>query len=165
MDTVPAHLQPCGPGGHVPHRHRILQKEILWRPPKCDSRVPATLVPDGAAPRTQESHPSALDGLGAHNERFKLHCPLGATPCDPTATMRDPSTPTTRAPSMSGVIGWVLAARRASRRVRARTSGRWRSAPAGCHPLGGHRDDERLEHANDAHAERVGRDWAGLGTT
>ena len=58
------------------------------------SGLPATLVPDGAAPRTQESHPSALDGLGAHIERLNLHCPLGATPCDPTATMRDPSTPT-----------------------------------------------------------------------
>ena len=48
----------------MPHRHRILRWEIRWRPPKWDSRVPATLVPDGAAPRTQESHPSTLGGLG-----------------------------------------------------------------------------------------------------
>ena len=39
----------------------------------------------------------------------------------PTATTSGPSTATTRAPSVSGVIGWVLAPRRASRRVRART--------------------------------------------
>ena len=38
----------------MPHRHRILQKEILWRPPKCDSRVLATLVPDESRP----THPA-----------------------------------------------------------------------------------------------------------
>ena len=149
----------------MPHMHRILQGEIRWPPPKWDSRVTATLVPDRAAPRTQESHPSTLCGLGAHNERFDSRVPLDATPLGGHRLTSGPSTATTRAPSVSGVIGWVLAARRASRRVRARTSGRWASAPAGCHPLGGHRDDERLEHANDAHAERVGRDCAGLGTT
>ena len=52
----------------MPHMHRILQGEIRWPPPKWDSRVPATLVPDGAAPRTQESHPSTLCGLSAHIE-------------------------------------------------------------------------------------------------
>ena len=57
-----------------------LLEEIRWRPPKCDSRVPATLVSDGAAPRTQESHPSTLGGLGAHNERFNPRFPLDATP-------------------------------------------------------------------------------------
>ena len=57
----------------MPRRDRILQGEIRWRPPKWDSRVPATLVPDGAAPRTQESHPSTPEGLSAHNDRFKLH--------------------------------------------------------------------------------------------
>ena len=79
-DMGPAQRQPYGPGGHVPHRHRILQQEVRWRPPKWDSRVPATLVPDGAAPRTQESHPSTLGGLGALNERFDLRVPLDATP-------------------------------------------------------------------------------------
>jgi hypothetical protein len=34
MDTGPAQRQPCGPGGHVPHMHRILLGEIRWRPPK-----------------------------------------------------------------------------------------------------------------------------------
>ena len=61
-------------------RHRILQEEVRWRPQKHDSRVPATLVPDGAAPRTPESHPSTLGGLGAHNERFNLRFPLDVTP-------------------------------------------------------------------------------------
>ena len=64
MDMGPAQRQPYGRGGHVPHRDRILQKEIRSPPQKWDSRVPATLVPDGAAPRTQESHPSTLGGLG-----------------------------------------------------------------------------------------------------
>ena len=78
--TGPAQRQPCGPGGHVPHRHRTLQQGVRSRPPKCDSHVPATLVPDGAAPRTQESHPSTLGGLGALNERFDSRVPLDATP-------------------------------------------------------------------------------------
>ena len=51
-------------------------------------------------PPTQESHPSALDGLGVHYDRFKLHSPLGATPWAATATTRDSSTPTTRTPSV-----------------------------------------------------------------
>ena len=89
MDTGPAQRQLCGPGGHVPHKHRILLEEILWRPPKCDSLVPATLVPDGDTPRTQESYPSALEGLGVHYDRFKLHSPLGATPWMATARRRE----------------------------------------------------------------------------
>jgi len=82
------------------------------------------------------------------------------------------STATTRAPSVSGVIGWVLAARRAPPNAGARTSGRWPSMPTGCHPwvtwgdpLGGHRDDGWPQHAHHVRAERAGRDWAGLGTT
>ena len=42
------------------------------------------VVPDPTepphAPRTQESNPSTLNGLGAHYDRFQLHCPLGASP-------------------------------------------------------------------------------------
>ena len=64
----------------MPHMHRILQGEIRWPPPKWDSRVPATLVPDRAAPSIQESHPSTLCGLGAHNERFDSRVPLDAAP-------------------------------------------------------------------------------------
>jgi hypothetical protein len=86
----------------VPRRDRILPKEVRWRGSKCVSRVLAPLVPDGAAPRTQESHPSTLDGLGAHNERCNFHFPLG------NHLTSGPSTATTRAPSVSGVIGWVL---------------------------------------------------------
>ena len=91
----------------MPRRHRILQQEVRWRPPKWDSRVPATLVPDGAAPRTQESHPSTLCGLGAHIERFDSRVPLDATPLGGHSVTSGPSTATTRAPSVSGVIGWV----------------------------------------------------------
>ena len=95
----------------MPHMHRILQKEIRSPPQKWDSRVPATLVPDGAAPRTQESHPSTLGGLGALNERFESRVPLDDTPP-------------------------------------------WRPPTY-----------ERPEHGHHARAERVGRDWVGLGVT
>ena len=105
----------------MPHRHRTLQQEIRWRPQKRDSRVPATLVPDGAAPRTQESHPSTLGGLGALNERFDSRVPLDATPLGGHRLTSGPSTVTTRTPSVSGMIGWVLVARRASPNVGART--------------------------------------------
>ena len=70
MGTGPAQRQSCGPGGHVPHMHRILQGEIRWRPPKWGSRVRAPLVPDGAAPRTQQGHPSAMEAVGARNATF-----------------------------------------------------------------------------------------------
>ena len=70
MGTGPAQRQSCGPGGHVPHMHRILQGEIRWPPPKWDSRVTATLVPDRAAPRTQQGHPSAMEAVGARNATF-----------------------------------------------------------------------------------------------
>ena len=105
----------------MPHMHRILQQGVRWRPPKWDSRVPATLVPDGAAPRTQESHPSTLGGLGALNERFDSRVPLDATPLGGHRLTSGPSTATTRAPSVLGVTGWVLVARRASPNARART--------------------------------------------
>ena len=121
MDTGLAQRQSCGPGGHVPHRDRTLQGEIRSPPPNCDSRVPATLVPDGAAPSTQESHPSTLGGLGALNERFDSRVPLDATPLGGHRLTSGPSTTTTRASSVSGVIGWVLAARGASPNVGALT--------------------------------------------
>ena len=105
----------------MPHRDRILQKEIRSPPQKWDSRVPATLVPDGAAPSIQESHPSTLGGLGALNERFDSRVPLDATPLGGLRLTSGPSTATTRAPSVSGVTGWVLVARRASPNVGART--------------------------------------------
>ena len=95
--TGPAQRQPCGPGGHVPRRDRILQKEIRSPPQKWDSRVPATLVPDGAAPSIQESHPSTLGGLGALNERFDSRVPLDATPLGGHRLTSGPGTSTTRA--------------------------------------------------------------------
>ena len=80
----------------------------MARPPKWDSRVPATLVPDGAAPRTQESHPSTLGGLGAHIERFDSRVPLDATPPGwppPYDRTSGPCTATTCAPSVLGGSG------------------------------------------------------------
>ena len=79
--------------------------------------------------------------------------------------MSGPSTPTTCAPTVSGVTGWVLAARRASPNVGACTSGRSESMSAVCHLLGGHRDDGRPQHAHHARAERARRDWVALGAT
>ena len=64
----------------VPHRHRILLGEIRWRPPKWDSRVLASLVPDGAAPHTQQSHPSAVEAVGARNADLPSGWSLLTTP-------------------------------------------------------------------------------------
>ena len=50
-----------------------------------------------------------------------MRVPLDATPLGGHRLTSGPSTATTRAPSVSGVIGWVLAARRASPNVGART--------------------------------------------
>ena len=118
----------------MPRRHRILQQEVRLPPQKWDSRVPASLVPDGAAPRTQESHPSTPSTLSAHIEWFDLRFPLDATPLGGHRLTSGPSTATTCAPSVLGVIGWVSAARGAPPRVGARTSGRWPSMSAGSHP-------------------------------
>jgi hypothetical protein len=131
MDTGPAQRQPYSPRRHVPRRDRTLPKEVRWRGSKCVSRVLDPLVPDGAAPCTQESHPSTLNGLGAHNERFNWGFPLDATPLGGDHLTSGLSTPTTRTPSVSGVIGRLLAPRRAPPNVGARTSGRWQSMSAG----------------------------------
>ena len=131
MDTGPAQRQPYSPRRHVPRRHRTLQGKVRLGLAKCVSRVLAPLVPDGAAPHTQESHPSTLDGLGAHNERFNWGFPLDATPLCGDYLTSGLSTATTRAPSVSGVTGWVSAPRRAPQNVRACTSGRWQSMSAG----------------------------------
>ena len=181
MDTGLAQRQSCGPGGHVPHRDRTLQGEIRSPPPNCDSRVPATLVPDGAAPSTQESHPSTLGGLGALNERFDSRVPLDATPLGGHRLTSGPSTTTTRASSVSGVIGWVLAARGASPNVGALTCSICVTValrrvvpcaapePLGglgspgtrplCTPSGGGRSTRRVAtaRAHEDHAPRTGR--------
>jgi hypothetical protein len=133
MDTGPAQRQPYSPRRHVPRRHRTLQGKVRWGGSKCVSRVLAPLVPDGAAPRTQESHPSTLDGLGAHNERFNSGFPLDATPLGGHHLTGGLSTATTRTPSVLAATGWVLAPRKAPPNVGARTSGRWGVRSAG-HP-------------------------------
>jgi hypothetical protein len=73
---------------------------VVWRGSKCVYRVPAPLVPDGEARRTQQSHPSMLNGLGVHYGRFKLHSPLDTTPCGPTTPAGGPSMPATCVPSV-----------------------------------------------------------------
>ena len=160
--TAPLHT-PHGKGGPVPkpthptHRHVRHEREA-WAGQVRVGRVAGWV----SAPRRAPSNVLARTSGG------RWPCALHRTPpppCDPTATMRDPSTPTTRAPSASGVIGWVLAARRASPNVGARTSGRWPSMSAGRHPLGAHCDNGRPEHGYHARAERAGRDWVGLSTT
>ena len=146
--------------------HRILQQEVRWRPPKWDSRVPATLVPDGAAPRTQESHPSTLCGLGAHNERFDSRVSLDATPLGGHRLTSGPSTATTCARSVSGVSGRVLAARRASPNARVRTCSICvrvalrRVVPcAAPEPLGGPGASARARCARRAGAGRAHGAW------
>ena len=44
-------------------------REVRCRPPKRASRLSATLAPDGGAPRTQESDPSAAVTLGTRTAR------------------------------------------------------------------------------------------------
>ena len=48
--------------------------------------MPATLVPERAALRTQESHPITLGGLSARNDRFDSRVLLNATPPSWVAT-------------------------------------------------------------------------------
>ena len=149
----------------MPRRDRILPKEVRWRGSKCVSRVLAPLVPDGAAPRTQESHPSTLDGLGAHNERFNWGFPLDATPLGGDYLTSGLSTATTRAPSVSGVIGRLLAPRRAppKRRdthglhLREGRAPSWRAVRRTRAP----RSPLRARHVPVVHAER-GREEHGV---
>ena len=161
MDTGPAQRQLCGSGGHLPHRHRILQQEVRWRPPKWGSRV---LAPPGTRRRrhTHSGEPPERAGRPRRELRsVQTAQSAGCHPLAATATTGGPITTTTRARSVVGVTGWVISARRTSPNVGARTLGRWRSVPAGCHPLGGHRDDGRPEHDHYARAERAGGDWVG----
>jgi hypothetical protein len=55
--------------GARPSRHRTLLREVRCRPPKRGSRLPTRLAPDGGAPRTRESHPSAAGTLGTRAVR------------------------------------------------------------------------------------------------
>ena len=71
---------PWRPGRRAPRRDRILQKEVRWRAPECDVRVPASPVPDRAFLSTQQSDPSTPRRLGAHNGRLAPYCPLDSTP-------------------------------------------------------------------------------------
>ena len=121
MGTGLAQRQSCGPGGHVPRMDRILQGEIRWPPQNWDSRVPATLVPDGDAPRTQESHPSTLCGLGALNERFDSRVPLDAPPWWPPTYERPEHGHHARAERVGRVWVGLIVARIASPNVGART--------------------------------------------
>ena len=114
-------LELCGSGGHVPHRHRTLQKEVRWRPPKWGSHV---LAPPGTRRRraTHPGEPPKHAGRPRRAQRaVRFARPAGCHPLGGHHLTSGPSTPTTRAPSVSGMTGWVLAARRASRSAGART--------------------------------------------
>ena len=136
----------------MPRRGRILQEEVRWRARECGSRVPPPLVPDGDAPRTQQSHPSTPRRLGPHNSRCSAHCSLDATLWAAGTTKSGPSTPTTRAPSVLVVTGWGLIPRTAvpsspaggqpplaGRRIQATRARR--------RPCGERRDEAGLVHA------------------
>jgi len=58
---------------------------------------------------------------GAHIGSMAKACPLDDTPLGGHSVTSGTCTATTRAPSVSGVTGWVLASRRASRSAGART--------------------------------------------
>ena len=131
MDTGPAQRQPYSPRRHVPRRHRTLQGKVRCRAIKCRNRVPASLVQIGRLPAARKAPPDSRRTLGAHNERFNWGFPLDATPLCGDYLTSGLSTATTRAPSVSGVTGWVSAPRRAPQNVRACTSGRWQSMSAG----------------------------------
>ena len=83
--------------GAAPPRHRTLLREVRCRPPKWGSRVPATLAPDGGAPRTRESHPSATATLGSRAGRpcsgwWRVTTPLLEATC-PTSARRPSRAP------------------------------------------------------------------------
>eukprot|EP00964_Phaeocystis_antarctica_P037081 scaffold21191_cov53-Phaeocystis_antarctica.AAC.2 len=128
--TGPAQRQPYGPGGHVPRRDRILRRRSgrrlrngirAFRPPWYPTEPPHALR------RVTQARwvASARTKSGSIRAFRWIPPPLGGH-----RVTSGPCTPTTRAPSAPSVIGWVLAARRASRCVRARTSGRWRETRA-----------------------------------
>ena len=105
----------------MPHRHRTLQKEVRWRPPKWGSHV---LAPPGTRRRrpTHSGEPPKHAGWPRRAQRaVRFARSAGCHPLGGHHLTSGPSTPTTRAPSVLGVIGWVSASRRASPNVRART--------------------------------------------
>ena len=113
---------------------------VVWRGSKCVYRVPAPLAPDGEARRTQQSHPSMLNGLGVHYGRFKVHSPLDTIWIPPhVAPPRQREAPACppRACRVCSGRDWVVLSITYSvsprDHVGARNSGRWLSMPTGCH--------------------------------
>ena len=80
MGTGPAQRQSYGPGGHVPHGHRILQQEVRWRPPKHRNRLPRGLVQVGDALATREAYPDSPMALGTRNAELPGGWSLLTTP-------------------------------------------------------------------------------------
>ena len=74
----------------MPHRDRTLQKEIRWRPPKCDSRLPAPLVQIGDALAPREAQPDSPSTPGARVLDRDLTVLAGYHPSRrPVGTARD----------------------------------------------------------------------------
>ena len=152
----------------MPRRDRILPKEVRWRGSKCVSRVPAPLVPDGEARRTQQSHPSMLNGLGVHYGRFNYTVRWIPPHVAPPRQREAPACPPRACRVCSG-RDWVglsiTYSYRASLHVGARTS----VAPrvddqvraAGYTPPVALPRRRTTQHARHVRAERVGWVWAG----
>ena len=79
----------------MPHRHRTLQKEIRWRPPKHRNRLPRGLVQVGDALATREAYPDSPMALGTRNADLPAGWSLLTTP---SPKLHDPRSARVRAP-------------------------------------------------------------------
>jgi hypothetical protein len=121
---------------------------VVWRGSKCVYRVPAPLVPDGEARRTQQSHPSMLNGLGVHYGRLKVHSPLDTIWIPPhVAPPRQREAPACppRACRVCSGRDWVVLSitYSVSPRRGAHLGSMAKYAPQDIHPLWPYHDDER----------------------
>ena len=71
MDIRTPPTSPWGPGRRGGICDRILQKEIRWRPQKCDFRLPAPLVQISDALSTREAQPDSPRAPGSHTGRLR----------------------------------------------------------------------------------------------
>ena len=103
MDTRTPPTSPWRPGRRGPTGDRILQKEIRWRPPKCDSRLPAPPVQIGDALAPREAQPDSPSTPGARTGRPRA---IGFWGGVVSSDHRDESWPL-RTPSAFMALGWA----------------------------------------------------------